>query len=263
MPRRVFNKRNKRIYDKFVCCAIEPHVPLRKTVYKCDSKFHVEQVLELHTAHKVLGIAFVTGDLVRFTTVRGTEVQKLWTKSVHRGGSSRKGGQSANRFQNIRDNNEHALAKEIRAELLNYFWDFNTQRPVFDKWMLCGNGPMFSNVMLPPQLTPTQLDTVTMPHCTTVDCQQLYRNYQSQLTQSQNFEEDLRTALHKNKMVYGKGHVLQAARDKILKRVWIEPHLVGKRRRLVVACESYGCTVILGSCETLRQLGGICGERFF
>jgi len=89
---------------------IIPPEPINVYLYRCDSRFYVEPLEELLKEHDAYGILVMDADSATYAVLRGLrlEIVKHITSGVP--GKHHKGGQSARRFQRLRE-----------MKLLNYF----------------------------------------------------------------------------------------------------------------------------------------------
>ncbi len=89
---------------------IEPPEPINVYLYRCDSRFYVEPLEELLKEREAYGIIVMDAESATYAVLRGRrlEIVKHITSGVP--GKHHKGGQSARRFQRLRE-----------MKLLNYF----------------------------------------------------------------------------------------------------------------------------------------------
>ncbi|RLI11052.1 peptide chain release factor 1 [Candidatus Bathyarchaeota archaeon] len=89
---------------------IIPPEPINIYLYRCDSRFYIEPLEELLKEHDAYGIIVMDADSATYAVLRGRrlEIVKHITSGVP--GKHHKGGQSARRFQRLRE-----------MKLLNYF----------------------------------------------------------------------------------------------------------------------------------------------
>src|SRR5713226_3170382 len=80
-----------------------PPEPITVGFYRCDSRFHVEPLLALAAEKNSYGIIVIDGTEAVVATLKGqrVEIQKTFTSGIP--GKSRAGGQSARRFERIRE----------------------------------------------------------------------------------------------------------------------------------------------------------------
>jgi peptide chain release factor subunit 1 len=82
---------------------LEPPEPINIYFYRCDAKFHTEPLLEMVREREAYGVIVIdTSDAV-VATVRGQRMEVLQQFSSGIPGKHRAGGQSARRFERIRE----------------------------------------------------------------------------------------------------------------------------------------------------------------
>jgi peptide chain release factor subunit 1 len=89
---------------------ITPLKPINVYLYRCDSKFHIEHLQELITEKAAFGILLMDATAATFAILRGVRLEITHQITSGVPGKHRAGGQSARRFERLRD-----------ARLLNYF----------------------------------------------------------------------------------------------------------------------------------------------
>ena len=81
---------------------MESFQPLKRSVYFCDKKFHVEELLEMVQPKEQFGFIIVSSGLCFLGMVSGDTKKELSHFSYDIPKKHRNGGQSSNRFQRIR-----------------------------------------------------------------------------------------------------------------------------------------------------------------
>ncbi|NIR87354.1 peptide chain release factor 1 [Candidatus Bathyarchaeota archaeon] len=96
--------------EKIETYVVTPPEPIQVYLYRCDSKFHIEYLKEFLREKETYGIMVIDSSATTFATLRGRrlETAKEITSGVP--GKHRAGGQSARRFERLRE-----------AKLLDYF----------------------------------------------------------------------------------------------------------------------------------------------
>lgn len=89
---------------KKICIVIEPIQPIKQGMYKCDNRFHVEELLDqLKRSDRTYGYIIINGDGAIFATVNGSRTEIIHTvKDPNLPNKQRKGGQSSTRFSRNR-----------------------------------------------------------------------------------------------------------------------------------------------------------------
>jgi len=99
-----------------------PPQPLKRPMYHCGKGFELEPLLAmLDDEQPTFAVVVIDGQSAVFATARGPEgeaVKVLKTVTTHNRGRCRRGGQSALRFDRIRDQVEAAFVREV-AEVSN------------------------------------------------------------------------------------------------------------------------------------------------
>ncbi len=82
---------------------IEPPEPISIYYYRCDSKFHIEPLQEMLRAKETYGILAVDGSGATFATLKGSTLKVVDDITSGIPGKHRAGGQSARRFERLRE----------------------------------------------------------------------------------------------------------------------------------------------------------------
>src|SRR3989454_8474552 len=114
-----------------------PPEPITVGFYRCDSRFHVEPLLALAAEKNSYGIIVIDGTEAVVATLKGqrVEIQKTFTSGIP--GKSRAGGQSARRFERIREQ----VTNDYYVRVGQHFNDIMTQIPDLKGIIIGGPGP--------------------------------------------------------------------------------------------------------------------------
>ncbi len=82
---------------------IEPPEPINIYFYRCNSKFHVESLLDLLKEKETYGILVIDASEAALATLKGRKLTILGEYQSGVGGKHKTGGQSARRFERIRE----------------------------------------------------------------------------------------------------------------------------------------------------------------
>ena len=108
--------------EKMETYVLEPPEPINVYFYRCDAKFHIEPLLAMATERDAFGVIVIDSADAVVAMVRGQRMEILQQMSSGIPGKHRAGGQSARRFERIREQamNDyfHRIAKHS-YELLN------------------------------------------------------------------------------------------------------------------------------------------------
>jgi len=80
-----------------------PHKPVQNYLYRCDDHFHIEPLQEMLTEQKVIGILSIDASEAGIGIVSGNSFEVVEVLSSGVSGKHRAGGQSARRFERLRE----------------------------------------------------------------------------------------------------------------------------------------------------------------
>jgi peptide chain release factor subunit 1 len=89
--------------EKMETYVLEPPEPINIYFYRCDAKFHIEPLLEMATERDAFGVIVIDSTEAVVATVRGQRMEVLQELTSGIPGKSRAGGQSARRYERIRE----------------------------------------------------------------------------------------------------------------------------------------------------------------
>jgi peptide chain release factor subunit 1 len=89
--------------EKIETYVIIPPEPIKVYLYRCDSRFHIEPLLELLKEREVYGIILIDSSEATFATLKGRRLEILQRVTSGVPGKHRAGGQSARRFERLRE----------------------------------------------------------------------------------------------------------------------------------------------------------------
>jgi len=101
---------------------LEPPEPINIYFYRCDAKFHTEPLLEMVRERDAYGVIVIDTSEAVVATVRGQRMEVLQQFTSGVAGKHRAGGQSARRFERIREqalNDYYHRVANHAYELLN------------------------------------------------------------------------------------------------------------------------------------------------
>ncbi|ORD99311.1 ERF1 [Hepatospora eriocheir] len=106
---------------KKVSHAIEPIKPINTSLYMCDSKFHIEELLKLFEDETKYGIVVADGTGALFATLQGNTPDVLMTISENLPKKHSRGGQSSVRFARLRIEKRNAYIKKINEIIVSLY----------------------------------------------------------------------------------------------------------------------------------------------
>src|SRR2546427_7852600 len=123
--------------EKMEIYTLIPPEPITVGFYRCDARFHVEPLMALVAEKDTYGILVIDGTEAVVATLKGRRVEiiKSFTSGIP--GKSRAGGQSARRFERIREQMTNDYYKRVGQ----HFNDIMTQVPDLKGIIIGGPGP--------------------------------------------------------------------------------------------------------------------------
>jgi len=104
---------------------IEPPEPLKVKLYWCDQKFELGPLMEMVKEKEVFGLLVMDTQEATFGMLRGKQITVLRRLDSIVPGKTAKGGQSAQRFERVRDGLLNDFYKEIAQTAVKFFGDEN------------------------------------------------------------------------------------------------------------------------------------------
>jgi peptide chain release factor subunit 1 len=89
--------------EKMETYVLEPPEPINIYFYRCDAKFHLEPLMEMATERDAFGVIVIDSTEAVIAVVRGQRMDVLQELTSGIPGKHRAGGQSARRFERIRE----------------------------------------------------------------------------------------------------------------------------------------------------------------
>jgi len=99
------------------CYLFEPPNPVRKSYYKCDRKFHLDDLLDLYVVHDTYAIVLISGKRTDLYIHSKNNTQLIKSVKTELPNQHKTGGSSAPRFGRIRDEKINLYVKRI-SELM-------------------------------------------------------------------------------------------------------------------------------------------------
>lgn len=118
----VVNDQNK---EKKISVGIEPIKPINTSLYMCDSKFHVDELLQLFEDDFKYGFVVIDGHSSLFATLQGNVKSVLQQIHVDLPKKHGRGGQSSVRFARLRVEKRYAYVKKVAEIISNLFLSNN------------------------------------------------------------------------------------------------------------------------------------------
>ncbi|NIO38499.1 peptide chain release factor 1 [Candidatus Bathyarchaeota archaeon] len=103
---------------------ITPPEAISVYLYRCDSRFHTEYLQDLLREKETYGILLIDASAATFSTLRGRRLEILRRETSGVPGKTRAGGQSARRFERIREARLQEYFKRVGEHANDLFLSF-------------------------------------------------------------------------------------------------------------------------------------------
>lgn len=123
--------------EKIETYVIIPPEPVNIYLYRCDDKFHLDPLREMLRAKETYGILVVDGNGATIATVRGNRLDIVDEITSGLPGKHRAGGQSARRFERLREAEVNDYYKRVGTHANEFF----LQIPDLKGLIIGGPGP--------------------------------------------------------------------------------------------------------------------------
>ncbi len=123
--------------EKIVVYHLIPPEPISTFLYRCDSRFHVEGLKELLKDKTVYGVIAIDNEEASVAVVKGRNISQLKTYTSGVPGKHHAGGQSARRFERLREMTLNEFYKRVAEKASELFLQYPNIKGV----IIAGPGP--------------------------------------------------------------------------------------------------------------------------
>jgi len=109
--------------QNFKVFAIEPPTVINTRLYKCDQTFYLEPIKEILMPKKTYGLLVIDRQEANIALLKGTNIVPVFGKDSLVPGKTKKGGQSAHRFERVREGMAKDFFKNIADAATKIFHD--------------------------------------------------------------------------------------------------------------------------------------------
>lgn len=126
--------------EKMEIYVIEPPEPVSVSLYRCDDHFHTQWLEELLKEKEMYGVISVEVEEAAVALIEGGRISKVVRLTSGIPGKHRAGGQSARRFERLREAEVHEFFKRIAKRANELFLDENVLKRLVGV-LVAGPGP--------------------------------------------------------------------------------------------------------------------------
>ena len=103
--------------------SLEPPLPVNLRLYRCDKEFVLDPLREMCETKQVYGLIAMDRREATIAVLRGKSIQYITKLGSNVPGKTRAGGQSAHRFEQLREIAAHEFYKRIAAAIYDSFFE--------------------------------------------------------------------------------------------------------------------------------------------
>jgi len=122
--------------DKLI---FEPPMPIRNSFYRCDSKFCLDDIIEMYTEdHDINGIIYTDGETCTWYSLENKYLKKQSVSNIHLQNQFKNGGQSSNRLARNRTIQREAYITKLAEQTVTEYYDKQLNKPKIMNIVFCG-----------------------------------------------------------------------------------------------------------------------------
>ena len=129
-------KKSRIIFNNILI--FEPKFPVKISSYKCDNKFHIEEIILMYDNYDINGIVYTDGEECIFYELKSKYFKKILSCSIYLQNQFKAGGQSANRLSRNRDIQRYEYVSLMAERTVELFYDKNSNISKIKNLIFCG-----------------------------------------------------------------------------------------------------------------------------
>lgn len=110
--------------------SFEPIQPLSTRIYRCDQEFVLEPLYDMLEAKEIYGLLIIERNEATIGLLKGKSIEMVDHMTSGVPGKTRAGGQSAHRFERLRDAADHEFRKRIAEHANRIFLDLDNLKGI-------------------------------------------------------------------------------------------------------------------------------------
>jgi len=255
---------------------IPPKILLRGT-YRCDSKFHLDSILEMFDDGIKYGVILISGKEYAIYQVNQTgthfEYKLLLNKNIHQPNKHNKGGQSSVRFERIRRNVHSHFVDQIAEDAIKVLMTNNNTECIISKLIVGGSAEMKTEVkqseLFKQHLSKYMINTVN-----TTDVSEKSAEYaismsidESELNDKKKIDAEIDTLMFSSGdlLAYGESECLSMLTENLLQKLYVENSVVTDEIKdyLITFRLTNKTNILFVKSDKLKLFNGFLGIRHF
>lgn len=252
------------------CVLISPPRPINKFIYKCDRKFHLDDLIKLYETYENYAVVLISGKRTEFYLYNINQTIFLKGYDIELPNQHKTGGSSAARFGRIRDEKINRYSKKILEFMVNFY----VKNGKFDYRGLIIAGPAEIKNLVKEQELFVQffnkylLKILTINEITKTSIYQVISKSAEILTSESNeknlidkFEEILINPNSTDSIIFGTNEVLSEFKLGHLKEIFISNKYNKKEEILEINNKTK--INIIKSTDFTKKYGELVGIKYF
>lgn len=254
----------------------EPPKVLNFGFYKCDTKFHLDKILDMYDTTLIFAIVLISGKEYRFYTVHISGLHKefklLKSDTEHLQKKQKKGGFSAPRFERIRQEKELHYIRKMLEQMVKVYTNIKYTG------MLIGGPADIKNSLIQEPLfaqyfSNKLLKIVTTSEITDNTVHEIYNNNYNLFhdTDASPMSQEVKLIMNEfntllsfasNKLVFGED-VINELKNNMLSKIIVNKNLDKEQKNLIRSLLNKNCYLIEVSEQHIKNYGNYIGIRWF
>ena len=130
--------------DRFI---FEPPKPIKRSYYRCDVRFHIDDILDMYNDYNDDGIVYIDGKTCSLYKHNNGYYTKVFDSDIRLIGKFKNGGQSQNRLMRIREENRDYFISETIENVIKTFYDKKNSECKVVNLIVYGPGNLKSDII--------------------------------------------------------------------------------------------------------------------
>ena len=116
----------------------EPIDKIKKTFYKCDSRFYVDDIINMYNDTDINGVIYTDGNECIWYELKNNNIKKIADKKIYLQNQFKNGGQSSNRIARNRDIQRDQYIQLLAEKSIELFYKKSENIQTVKNIIFCG-----------------------------------------------------------------------------------------------------------------------------
>lgn len=258
--------------------AFSPPKKILQYFYKCDTRFHLNPIIDMYSKTTSYGIVLISGKEFRAYSANLTgkhiECKKLVQINEELQKKQRKGGQSACRIDRLRQIKRDGYVKRMAESIIAVYTEDNHRSFNIEGLIVAGSGNAKREVMDEKIFKQYFYDKVLkVMECKEIDnttvcticksCSDLFIPKEQKIASKIIGEIKEMIIRDSNMLLFGVNECLISLKNHTLKTIIHSPSIGEKTKTELATLNTYGCQLIETLNEYITQVGNCVGIKYY